>query len=169
MNTIIQRRRGPGYRRWGVVLRGKLDAQWVNEDLTKGKARSRESWIAQVIETFQKRDQRIGDLATHVLARKHRGIGKKCWEVGWGLDDGRTDHSFGATLTRQTAARLAQDVNAIIDRFVEQRAVDSAFEELANWHSRTARLASGGRSAQARKLAELRQFIEGWLRKVNAA
>jgi hypothetical protein len=108
------------------------------------------------------------DGVKHVLARKQRGIGKKCWQVGW-LAGGHTDRSFGAGLTKRAAALLALDVNAIIDRFVEQRAVDSAHEELVSWHDRTAWLTSGGRSVQARELAEIRRLIEGLLRKINVA
>jgi hypothetical protein len=151
------------------VLRGKGAAQWVNDDLTKGQARSREAWIGKVIGLFQELEQCIGDGADHVLARKQRGIGKECWEVGWELEDGHTDRAFGAALTKRNAARLVLDVNTIIDRFVEQRAVDAALAELANWHGRTTWLTSGGSSAQARELAEIRRIIEGCLRKINAA
>ena len=78
--------------------------------------------MGQVIGLFQEREQRIPDSADHVFARKQRGIGKECWEVGWKLERGRTDRSFEAALTRAKAARLVLDVNTIIDRFLEQKA-----------------------------------------------
>ena len=92
MSIAIVKRRGSGYRRWGVVALGKNFQRRVSDDLTKGQAHSRGVWIAKVIELFKERERRMSsDGVVRVRAGKHHGIGKQCWDVGWGLGDGRTD------------------------------------------------------------------------------